>query len=399
MSEYKYLVGCDADGNISPNVKVAEGVTVAQVRSTLAQVGGYKTRTISGTASINAVEAGTWALDLSGDTTLTINGANGTTIVLDLALNGHSLIIADGPEVTADGKIAVNKSRDIWTGGAGGSSQVAVTPTPPTWHDDPDNGENTYTIPTKTGVRYLVGGTVKAAGTYPAAASSTVTVTAELTDTDKYYLSDSAYTSWSHTFPAASVTLLGSLDLSTVADGTDISTLTLQPGNISIAKVGGGASVAAFSGGKYGLKTAGTTQVYLSLTHATLPKYRVTSSYSIDTNANTALEMAVGPSSYASCRIRNGALTLGGNTNFTWTTQVDPAGWSVPVSGVISFEWDASQAGVTTATVRVDGVVRGQISTTASGVHGSAGNSTLSLISWNNGGAYIGGTMKVEAIS
>ena len=208
MSEYKYLVGCDVNGNISPNVRVGE-LTVAEVNTAMRQVNGYKTKSCTGAATISASEAGTWALDLAGDTTLTITGSNGQVVLLDIVTNGHSIIIEGGQTIDMDGIIPLVKSRGVWiSGGGGAGGVVTITPIAPTFTNaDVETGGGTYVIPAKGGVVYKVGGVVKAAGTYTVSgeAATTVTVTAESSNVDKYELTGT--TTWTHSYVKATASL------------------------------------------------------------------------------------------------------------------------------------------------------------------------------------------------
>jgi hypothetical protein len=69
-----------------------------------------------------------------------------------------------------------------------------VTPGAVTFNDECGTEDDTYTIPSTTGVEYQVGGTPKAAGTYPGSGAVTVTAVAE----DGFTLTGT--TQWSHTF-------------------------------------------------------------------------------------------------------------------------------------------------------------------------------------------------------
>ncbi|MCK6211738.1 LamG domain-containing protein [Georgenia sp. EYE_87] len=73
---------------------------------------------------------------------------------------------------------------------------VEVAPADVTFDDRAGTGSDTYTIPTRTGVEYLVSGAVKAAGTHEG--SGTVTVTARALD--GYTFAAGAKTTWTHTF-------------------------------------------------------------------------------------------------------------------------------------------------------------------------------------------------------
>lgn len=99
---------------------------------------GYKAMNVSGNVTISPADAGTFALDLSGDTTLTINGKLGQIVVLDVVTAGKNLTVVNGPKIAADGLYALTLSRGVWKGGAtssgstgGGSTGGGTTnPTP-----------------------------------------------------------------------------------------------------------------------------------------------------------------------------------------------------------------------------------------------------------------------------
>jgi hypothetical protein len=74
-----------------------------------------------------------------------------------------------------------------------------VTPAAVTFSDQAGTASDTYTIPSKAGVEYVVGGAVKAAGSY--AGTGTVTVTARALD--GYAIPAGAKTEWTHTFSTA----------------------------------------------------------------------------------------------------------------------------------------------------------------------------------------------------
>lgn len=76
----------------------------------------------------------------------------------------------------------------------------AVTAQAPTFTDESETANDTYTIPTVAGVEYLVGGSVVGAGTYPG--SGTVTVSAR--GAQGYVLEGTS--SWSYTFSAQGAT-------------------------------------------------------------------------------------------------------------------------------------------------------------------------------------------------
>lgn len=363
------------------------------------QINGYQTRTVAGAASV-AATTGTWALDLAADTTLTIDGTNGQTVVLDLVAAGHTLTVTDctsGPW-SSDGKIALHKSRNLWAGGSGGGAATLtqVTPTAPEFTDSPDGG-GTYTIPTKTGVVYKVGGTVTAAGEYPVAGASatTVTVTAEPSDADKYEIAGGATASWSHTFAKSSVTLIGALNVSGVADGTDLTTLKLQPANISLAKDG---AAVAFGGGKIGINQgpgAGTTG-RIGWTQPALPKMRITTDYGYTHNdANTGVTVSVNLD--VDMSVKNGALQMNGWGGATWTTELDPAAFgTVPDSGKMALQVERVSSTSTIVRAYIDGVEAGRIS--SANYTKNLTGARIDFTGFNEVSSWITGTLKIEAI-
>lgn len=77
---------------------------------------------------------------------------------------------------------------------------VQVTPTAPTFQDEDGTKDDTYTIPSTTGVEYLVDGKVKSAATYSGAGNVKITARAK----SGYELKSSAPASWTHSFSAES---------------------------------------------------------------------------------------------------------------------------------------------------------------------------------------------------
>ncbi len=73
---------------------------------------------------------------------------------------------------------------------------TAVTPAAVTFTDKNGTTGDTYTVPTKTGIQYLVDGKVVSAGTYPGAGKVTVTAKART----GYVLAPNAPSSWTLTF-------------------------------------------------------------------------------------------------------------------------------------------------------------------------------------------------------
>lgn len=114
------------------------------------------------------------------------------------AWQGGNVFIASG-RTQATTYQAQHKVRDAALNEATGTAVpvttlTLVTATAPTFTDEPGTASDTYTIPTKTGVEYLVDGGIVAAGTYPG--TGTVTVTAQATT--GYELQGTS--SWSHTY-------------------------------------------------------------------------------------------------------------------------------------------------------------------------------------------------------
>ena len=73
---------------------------------------------------------------------------------------------------------------------------LAVIPAAVVFTDEDGTAGDTYTVPARTGVEYLVNGTVKAAGTHPGTGTVTVTARAK----DGYALTAGATSTWTKTF-------------------------------------------------------------------------------------------------------------------------------------------------------------------------------------------------------
>lgn len=227
-------------------VSLAEQIT----RTWDGQINGYQTRTVSGAATIDS-GTGTWALDLAGDTTLTIDGKNGSTVALNAAPNGHTLTVTDGPTLTTGGLTLLKRTRDLWvpatsTAASSGGEPIkvggvapasgwwldteaaptvtTVTATAPTFTDADGTAADTYTIPATAGVEYLVGGTPQAAGTYPG--TGTVTVTARATT--GYALTGTA--SWSNTYSTTTAPVSVTATAPTMDDTADTYTIPSKAG-------------------------------------------------------------------------------------------------------------------------------------------------------------------------
>lgn len=85
---------------------------------------GYKAQSVGGNVTISPAVAGTFALDLTADTTLTIDGKLGQTVVLDVVTGGKKLTVVNGPTITADGVYALLLTRGKWKGGATGTAST-----------------------------------------------------------------------------------------------------------------------------------------------------------------------------------------------------------------------------------------------------------------------------------
>ncbi|MCD4853789.1 hypothetical protein LN996_23520, partial [Arthrobacter sp. AK01] len=78
------------------------------------------------------------------------------------------------------------------------ATPFVVTPAAVTFTDKDGTKDDVYVVPSTTGVEYLVGGKVVAAGTYPGTGTVTVTARAKA----DYVLASGATASWSATFKA-----------------------------------------------------------------------------------------------------------------------------------------------------------------------------------------------------
>lgn len=97
---------------------------VEQIDQMRRYLDGYETKSVSGTATVSTTTAGTFALDLTADTTLTIDGKPGQTVVLDVVAGGKKLTVVNGPTITSDGVYALLLTRGKWKGGATGTAST-----------------------------------------------------------------------------------------------------------------------------------------------------------------------------------------------------------------------------------------------------------------------------------
>ncbi|MES2170345.1 MAG: hypothetical protein V4479_06430 [Actinomycetota bacterium] len=109
---------------------------------------------------------------------------------ITLTLGGHW---SDGFHGSDSGTITSAQ----FVGGCTRPKTIVVVPTFQFTEPSCTSANGSYTVPTTTGITYSL-----AAGTYPAAPSSSVTVTAAVTDSTKYTLGTPDH--WSHTFNPAS---------------------------------------------------------------------------------------------------------------------------------------------------------------------------------------------------
>ena len=106
------------------------------------------------------------------------------------------------------------------------TARTVVSATPPGFTDTDGTAGDVYTIPTKTGVRYQVGGVTKAAGNHPGA--GTVTISA-VPESDAYQLTGT--TSWTFTFdPLSYVTPAAPTFTDQPGTASDTVTIPATPG-------------------------------------------------------------------------------------------------------------------------------------------------------------------------
>lgn len=124
----------------------------------------------------------------------------GTWTALSTGL--HSVSVGSFVSITARATYGHEISRHattVWTHTfSAPNCDVVVTPTPVTFVDPTCTQKGSYTIPTQTGVIYLVNEVVKDAGTYTVDSGSKITVDASAAK--GYVLEDEAVSSWTHTF-------------------------------------------------------------------------------------------------------------------------------------------------------------------------------------------------------
>ena len=193
---------------------------------------------------------------LAADVNAQIDARTKATMRADLPALAKELKIGGGmPEGGQPGQVLTTgpDGKAVWAKVDGGTIKVGgaapadgwwldnggvetVTAKPPTFDDKDGASADTYTIPTTAGVEYLVGGAVKAAGTYPA--SGTVTVTARATA--GYALAGQS--SWTFTFSAEAAPVAVTPTAPTASDTTDTYTI---PSVTGVEYLVGGAVKAA----------------------------------------------------------------------------------------------------------------------------------------------------------
>lgn len=90
----------------------------------------YSAHAIAGAVTLPS--NGTRAITLTGDATLTLAGANGATVALDVTTSGSTLTIVNGPTITTGGLYGLVRSAGEWKGGtSGGTTPSQTEPTRP----------------------------------------------------------------------------------------------------------------------------------------------------------------------------------------------------------------------------------------------------------------------------
>ena len=134
---------------------------------------------------------------------------------------------------------------------------TVVTPTAPT----SDDANNTYTIPTTTGVDYKIGGVTTAAGTY-SVGNVTTSVTILAVAQTGYALSGTESWTFNFTVTASYVTVLN--DTFTAADGTDLNGRTTSDGLATWTLAAGTGGARIMGNRAAGPATGPTTGSYIA---------------------------------------------------------------------------------------------------------------------------------------
>ena len=201
-----------------------------------------------------------------------------------------------------------------------------VSATEPTWADVSGTANDTYTIPSVTGVQYSVGGTPVSAGTYPA--TGTVTVSAAAASA-AYTLTGA--TTFTHTFSSI-------VDVSAVEPtwydtyGTDEDTITIP----SVTGVRYFVNGTPFSAGTYPVGTAGTVTVNAMAASG----YRLTGASEFTyTFTDIRLVSATEPTWYDTYGTAEDTYTIPSVTGVQYSVDGDPvAPGTYPASGTVTVD-------------------------------------------------------------
>ena len=201
-----------------------------------------------------------------------------------------------------------------------------VSATEPTWTDVSGTANDTYTIPSVTGVQYSVGGTPVSAGTYPA--TGTVTVSAAAASA-AYTLTGA--TTFTHTFSSI-------VDVSAVEPtwydtyGTDEDTITIP----SVTGVRYFVNGTPFSAGTYPVGTAGTVTVNAMAASG----YRLTGASEFTyTFTDIRLVSATEPTWYDTYGTAEDTYTIPSVTGVQYSVDGDPvAPGTYPASGTVTVD-------------------------------------------------------------
>ncbi|GAB2910579.1 hypothetical protein GCM10027047_05990 [Rhodococcus aerolatus] len=222
--------------------------------STITAPGNFAFDQLGNPITINAAGAATMTAEDASGTTY-----DGATTVLSAATplspGPHTLYfsIFDQGDRILDSTVLIDNIRigqvadvatDCKPGAVDAPTQQPVTPTAPTFTDLPGTANDTYTIPTTTGVSYQVGGATVPAGTYPGAGTVSVVPVA-----DTGFVLDGAPASYDFTFtnvvdPPADIPVTPTAPTFTDLPGTANDTYTI-PTTTGVSYQVGGATVPA----------------------------------------------------------------------------------------------------------------------------------------------------------
>ena len=253
---------------------------------------GAHSADVTGHTSISTKTATHYELNLTGDTELTIVDATpGQVVVIDVLLATHTLLVTDGPKITADGLYALTLSRGKWKGGTTGTASTGGGSTGGT-----GGGDST-------------GGTTGGGST-------------DGTTTDAIEIAH--------------------MNLTGVADGTLAQNVTLSNG---VKFVNAGGQVIVKGGALTAKDGSGESSVKFP---AVTPKQRITVTYTLPPKGGdyTGAAVRLGINSASSLRIANDAKpdVVGANDD---GMEVTPTGAPPPLSGTCVIVNDASAGKVT----------------------------------------------------